>query len=41
MKVIMVPDMIPPTPELDALLFQRCASLLEVRDFLSPQLNLE
>lgn len=41
MKVIMVPDMIPPTPELDALLFQRCASLLEVRDFLSPQLNFE
>ena len=33
MKVIMVPDMIPPTPELDALLFRRCASLLEVRNF--------
>lgn len=35
MKVIMVPDMIAPTPELDALLFRRCASLLEVRDLLS------
>lgn len=34
MKVIMVPDMIPPTPELDALLIHRCSSLLEVRDFL-------
>ena len=39
MKVIMVPDMIPPTPELDALLFRRCASLLEVRDFLTQQLD--
>lgn len=37
MKVIMVPDLIPPTPELDALLFRRCASLLEVRDFLETQ----
>lgn len=35
MKVIMVPDMIAPTPELDALLFRRCASLLDVRDLLS------
>lgn len=39
MKVIMVPDMIPPTPELDALLFRRCTSLLEVRDFLAQQLD--
>ena len=39
MKVIMVPDMIPPTPELDALLFRRCASLLEVRNFLIQQLD--
>ena len=39
MKVIMVPDMIPPTPELDALLFRRCTSLLEVRDFLTQQLD--
>ena len=39
MKVIMVPDMIPPTPELDALLFQRCACLLEVQDFLSQQMD--
>lgn len=39
MKVIMVPDMIPPTPELDALLFRRCANLLEVRDFLKQQLE--
>lgn len=39
MKVIMVPDMIPPTPELDALLFRRCTSLMEVRDFLAQQLD--
>ena len=39
MKVIMVPDMIPPTPELDALLFRRCTNLLEVRDFLKQQLE--
>ena len=39
MQVIMVPDLIPPTPELDALLFRRCASLLEVRDFLNQNLD--
>ena len=27
MQVIMVPDMIPPTPELEALLFRRCGDL--------------
>ena len=36
MPVIMVPDMIPPTPDLEALLLRRCSSLLEVRDLL-PQ----
>ncbi len=34
MKVIMVPDLIPPTPELEVLLFQRFDSLLDVRDYL-------
>lgn len=35
MPVIMVPDMIPPTPELDALLFRRCSSLSEVQALLT------
>ncbi len=34
MPTVMVPDMIPPTPELEALLWRRCASLLELRDTL-------
>ena len=38
MQVIMVPDMIPPTPELDAMLLARRASLLEVRDLLATLL---
>ena len=38
MQVIMVPDMIPPTPELDAMLLTRRASLLEVRDLLATLL---
>ena len=39
MQVIMVPDMIPPTPELEALLFRRCGDLLEVRELLSQILS--
>ena len=34
MPVVMVPDMIPPAPELEALLWRRCASLSELRDVL-------
>ena len=33
MQVIMVPDLIPPTPDLEALLFRRFDSLLELRDY--------
>ena len=39
MQVIMVPDMIPPTPELESLLFRRCGDLLEVRELLSQILS--
>ena len=39
MQVIMVPDMIPPTPELEDLLFRRCTDLLEVRELLSQILS--
>lgn len=35
MPVVMVPDMIPPTPELDALLWKRLSSLVELRDVLA------
>ncbi|MGE4276047.1 MAG: HAD family hydrolase [Lawsonibacter sp.] len=38
MRVAMIPDLIPPTPELDQLLFQRFESLLELRDFLADSL---
>lgn len=31
MPTVMVPDMIPPTPELEGLLWKRCASLAELR----------
>lgn len=34
MQVVMIPDLISPTPELEQLLFRRFASLLELRDFL-------
>ena len=34
MPTVMVPDMIAPTPELEALLWKRCSSLLELRDVL-------
>lgn len=34
MHPIMVPDLIPPTPEIEKLLYARCDSLLAVRDFL-------
>ena len=39
MPVVMVPDLIPPTPELERLLFRRCASLLEVRELLDRLLT--
>lgn len=32
LKPVMVPDLIPPTPEIEALLYARCDSLLEVRE---------
>ena len=35
MQVIMVPDMIPPTPELEALLFRRCGDLHQVQQLLA------
>ena len=35
MPVVMVPDMIPPTPELDALLWKRLPSLVELREELN------
>ena len=35
MPVIMVPDMIPPTPDLEALLLRRCSGLPQVQSFLS------
>ena len=38
MPVIMVPDMIPPTPELEALLFRRCAHLGEVQQLFAQLL---
>ena len=34
MRVIMVPDLVPPTPEIDALLYGRCGSLSGVIDLL-------
>lgn len=34
MQVIMVPDLIPPSPDLDALLFKRFDSLMDVRAYL-------
>lgn len=34
MPTVMIPDMIPPTPELEALLWRRCDSLLELNDLL-------
>lgn len=38
MQVVMIPDLIPPTPELEQLLFRRFATLLELRDFLEKTL---
>lgn len=35
LKPVMVPDLIPPTPELDKLLFRRFESLVELKDFLA------
>lgn len=34
MRVVMIPDLIPPSPELDALLFQKFDSLDHLRDYL-------
>ena len=38
MPTVMIPDMIPPTPELEALLCQRCESLRELQNILSSLL---
>ena len=38
MLPVMIPDLIPPTPELEALLFKRFASLLELRNYLAQTL---
>ena len=38
MPVVMVPDLIPPTPELEALYSFRCDSLLALRDHLAREL---
>jgi len=35
MMPVMIPDMIPPTPELEALLFQKFNSLLDFRDYIA------
>lgn len=37
MKPIMVPDLVEPTKEIQEMLYQKCSSLLEVRDFLIKQ----
>ena len=39
MQVAMVPDLIPPTQQLDALLTCRCASLLELKDWIALHLE--
>ena len=38
MPVIMVPDLFPPSPELEALLFRRCADLHQVQQLLQSLL---
>ena len=38
MMPVMIPDLIPPTPELEELLFRRFDSLLELRDYLDTVL---
>ena len=38
MNVVMVPDLVPCTPDLEALLFGKFASLLELRDYLEQHL---
>lgn len=40
MLPVMIPDMIPPTPELEALLFRRFHSLIELRTFLEETLKI-
>ncbi len=39
MQVVMIPDLIPPSPELEQLLFRRFDSLLELRDYLNAALD--
>jgi len=39
LRVVMIPDLIPPTPELDALLFQRFVSLDELREHINSMLT--
>ena len=38
MMPVMVPDMVEPAPEIEALLYRRCTDLLEVKDFLAENL---
>lgn len=37
LQVVMVPDMIAPTPQIEALLHRKCNTLLEVRDILANE----
>lgn len=39
LKVVMIPDLIEPTDELEKLLYRRFASLLELKDFLNSGFN--
>ena len=39
MRVAMVPDLLPPTPELEPLLWGRFDSLLQLRDRLAKELD--
>ena len=38
MMTVMIPDLLPPTPELEALAFQKFTSLLELKDYLAQML---
>ncbi len=39
MKAVMVPDILPPTPEYDEKIYMRCDSLLDFRDYLRKEIN--
>ena len=38
MMTVMIPDLLPPTPELEALAFRKFSSLLELKDYLAQDL---